>query len=136
MQSPENRDTVYLYRIQGYCERILQYLELLQYEYQQFLSKQYMVDAIGMNLFQIGELAGRLSEPFRQATCDRMPWQRMKSMRNMFAHNYAHADLETIWNTAVVNIPPLLAFCREQLAADPLMQEIQSSCQSPEEIDL
>jgi len=94
MPNPENRDSVYLYRIQGYCERILQYLDLLEYEYQVFLGKQYMVDAIGMNLFQIGELAGRLSEPFRQATCDRMPWQRMKSMRNMFAHNYAHADLE------------------------------------------
>ena len=136
MQNPENRDTVYLYRIRGDCELILQYLDLLQYDYQQFLGKQYMIDAIGMNLFQIGELAGRLSEPFRLATGDQMPWQRMKSMRNMFAHNYAHADLETVWSTAVENIKPLLEFCGKQLDGDPLADEIRNSRQSPEEIDL
>ena len=43
----------------------------------------------------------------------------MKGMRNLVAHNYGSMSREIIWETAVMDIPVLLAFCEEQLREEP-----------------
>ncbi|MCD8375507.1 MAG: DUF86 domain-containing protein [Oscillospiraceae bacterium] len=65
---------------------------------------------------QIGELAGGLSQEYRQATASRVQWGPIKGMRNLVAHNYGSMSRDIIWETAVTDIPALGAFCREQLS--------------------
>lgn len=66
-------------------------------------------------ILQIGELSGRLSPGFREATANRIQWGPIKSMRNLVAHSYGSMSRDIIWETAVTDIPVLRAFCEEQL---------------------
>ena len=66
-------------------------------------------------ILQIGELSGRLSPGFREATASRIQWGPIKSMRNLVAHSYGSMSRDIIWETAVTDIPVLRAFCEEQL---------------------
>lgn len=68
-----------------------------------------------MNILQIGELTGCLSEEYRSRTSSEIPWKAIKGMRNLFAHNYSQMDTEVIWLTAVESIPQLQEFCKGQL---------------------
>lgn len=45
-----------------------------------------------------------------------MPWNQLKGMRNMFAHSYGKMDHAVIWETAISDVPALLAFCIEELS--------------------
>jgi len=42
----------------------------------------------------------------------------MKAMRNYVVHQYARVDIQTIWDTALNDIPALLAFCNGILARE------------------
>ena len=72
-------------------------------------------DSISMNLLQIGELSGKLSPEFVQATRQDMDWRAIKSMRNMFAHDYGSMDQDMIWYTASTDIPLLMKYCVDLL---------------------
>ena len=65
-----------------------------------------------MNILQIGELAGKLSDDFIKDT-NSIPWGKIKGMRNQFAHDYGTADDEIIWNAVTVDIPALKGFCEK-----------------------
>jgi uncharacterized protein with HEPN domain len=64
-----------------------------------------------MSIMQIGELAGGLSDEFKDKTRVQMPWGLMKGMRNHFAHGYATMEKSDVWETATKDIPNLLLFC-------------------------
>ena len=49
------------------------------------------------NLLQMGELAGRLDEGFRNAHSD-IPWFKIRGLRNKIAHDYDGVRLEIIWD--------------------------------------
>ena len=136
MQGHDNKDLYYLHYIQEYCMRIMKCLESIGYDQAVFLYNDVISDAVSMNLLQIGELAGRLSEAYRSRTADRMPWQKMKSMRNLFAHDYIHMDMDVVWETAAKQVRPLAAFCAEQLMSSSLPEEVMAGFQNPDEIDL
>ena len=71
-------------------------------------------NAISMCILQIGELAGRLTEEFKQ-TYDGMPWQQIKSMRNIAAHNYGEIDMDILWEVASDEVLKLKEYCKEIL---------------------
>ncbi len=71
--------------------------------------------SVSFCILQIGELAGGLSEDYKQHTAKQMQWGAMKGMRNMVAHNYGNMSREIIWETATKDIPVLKAFCLAQL---------------------
>ena len=71
--------------------------------------------SVSFCILQIGELSGRLSPEFREATADRIQWGPIKSMRNLVAHSYGSMSRDIIWETAVTDIPVLRAFCEEHL---------------------
>jgi uncharacterized protein with HEPN domain len=48
-----------------------------------------------MSIMQIGELSAGLSDEFKDATRDRMPWGLMKGIRNRFAHAYGAMEKAT-----------------------------------------
>jgi uncharacterized protein with HEPN domain len=47
--------------------------------------------------------------PETQAQYPEIPWAKMVSMRNRLIHGYDYVDLNILWDTLQVNLPPLLA---------------------------
>lgn len=73
-------------------------------------------NSICMSLLQIGELAGHLSEEFRETTKESVYWPAIRGMRNVFAHDYGAIDYDRVWDTVNEDIPVLLEFCRKSNA--------------------
>lgn len=108
-----NKDRQILLHVLRYCEKIQQTLHRFGPDFQTFLNDPDYRDSIGMNLLQIGELAGRLSADYTASSP--MNWRAIKNMRNMFAHDYGSMDLDRIWETVISDIPVLKEYCRKEL---------------------
>ena len=59
---------------------------------------------------QIGELSNHLSENFKTTYSD-IPWNAIRGMRNIVAHEYGNIDFEIVWETVTVEIKDLYDFC-------------------------
>ena len=66
----------------------------------------------------IGEAAGKVSDEARER-CAGIPWAIITGMRNRLIHGYFSVDLDIVWQTATVELPPLAAALEECLASDP-----------------
>ena len=60
----------------------------------------------GMCILQIGELTTRLTEEFK-AQHSEIPWNAIKSLRNIHAHEYEKVDFEELWKILAEDIPAL-----------------------------
>ena len=56
----------------------------------------------------IGEAAGRVSRPVREAHPE-IPWRQIIAQRHVLAHEYGEIDNELIWSVARSHIPGLIA---------------------------
>ena len=63
----------------------------------------------------IGEAARRLSPEARREFPD-IPWKLLTAMRNILIHDYEDVDLDLVWQTSQVDLPPLIAKLEEYLA--------------------
>ena len=63
----------------------------------------------------IGEAANQLSPSFRQSYSE-IPWSNVTTMRNVLVHHYFGIDLEEIWDTVCIDLPPLKVKIQEILA--------------------
>lgn len=115
MDSP---DIQRLRHIREYCRRIAATVERYGKDYDTFLSDGDYFDSVSMKIMQIGELAGGLSDEFREKTKAQMQWGAIRGMRNFFAHTYAAMDKKVIWDVAVLDIPGLLSFCDRIIERD------------------
>lgn len=99
-----HHDELYLRHMRAACDQIARYLAGVSWAaFEQNPEKQ---DAVIRQLEILGEAAGRLSAPFRQAHPE-MPWQRIKDLRNVLIHGYAHVDLTRVWQIARDSVPAL-----------------------------
>ena len=64
----------------------------------------------------VGEAASKLSEEFRAAHPS-IPWRAIIGMRNRLIHAYFDIDTETVWETTMQELPPILNELRELAAA-------------------
>ena len=53
-------------------------------------------DAVLMNFINIGEMVDRLTDDFREKHND-IPWHKIKSFRNIIAHDYFGVDADEVW---------------------------------------
>ena len=104
-------------RIREYCVIIQRTVSRYGADMDSFISDIDYQQSIAFSLLQIGELVGGLSEDFRCSTRGQMPWNAVKGMRNMVAHDYGNVNRERMWATVVTDIPALKQFCDEQLSA-------------------
>lgn len=125
-----------LCHILRYCERIENIIERFGSEEKIFQNDMAYRDAVSMNLLQIGELAGHLSEDYRSQTRRDMNWSAIKSMRNLFAHDYGNMDEHVIWNTAVESIQELKGFCLLEISKAELVLQEEQEGEGEEEDDL
>jgi len=56
----------------------------------------------------MGEAAAKISELFRQKYST-LPWREMVAMRNRLIHGYFDINLDIVWQTVTVELPPLVA---------------------------
>lgn len=61
-------------------------------------------------MLQIGELTTHFTEEFKQVY-NEMPWNQIKALRNIVAHNYGKIDKEILWETVINDIPDLKEYC-------------------------
>ena len=62
----------------------------------------------------IYELANHLSDAFKQQyKC--IPWNEMRGIRNLMAHQYHSVDFDIIWETSHGDIAALRQFCADYL---------------------
>lgn len=113
----EERDKNILSHILEYCNHIDECFLQFGKSFEKFLANVVFRDALSMSIFQIQELSIHFSDEFKEKNKNEIPWQELRGMRNLFAHNYLHMDIESIWKSAVEDIPVLRKFCEEQLKA-------------------
>ena len=70
--------------------------------------------SVSLSILQIGELAGKLSDEYRQSTTE-MPWRQIRGLRNIVAHSYGEVDFEMIFSIAHDDISHLMLFCEQEL---------------------
>ncbi len=100
------KDKKYLERIVNYSNRISRYLEVVN-DFEDFESNEEKVDAVLLNLEQIGETAKKLSEELK-SNIPNIEWNKIIGLRNLISHEYEGVNLTIIYNTATKNIPNLL----------------------------
>ncbi|MBI2854960.1 MAG: DUF86 domain-containing protein [Chloroflexi bacterium] len=94
--------------------RVTTYTEGMSY--QQFCRDTKTVDAVVRNLEIIGE-AARYVGPDLEEKHPEVPWDRMRGMRNILAHEYFGVDLSILWQTVQHDLPPLVPLLRAVLEA-------------------
>ena len=104
-----------LAHILDYCSEIEKTIQRYGNDFDIFDSDADYQRSIAFCILQIGELSGRLSAEYRQATAKQIQWGPMKGMRNLVAHSYGSMSRSIIWETAITDIPVLKEFCEEQL---------------------
>ena len=73
---------------------------------EQFFADRLHLDAVIKNLTVIGEAAGRVPASFMEAN-PRIPWPRMRAMRNVVVHEYFGIDEDVLWGTVTDDLKPL-----------------------------
>ena len=79
-----------------------------------FAADERTIDAVVRNLIVIGEAAGHVPEDVVAAN-PKVPWARMRGMRNLAVHEYFGVDVDVLWDTVTVNLPALLPVLGELL---------------------
>lgn len=110
MISEEERDIFIIRKILKYCDRIDEHFKNFGNDYEIFKINVSFQDAVSMSIQQIGEQAKRLSDEFTKSH-NGIPWNMVRGMRNMLAHEYEHTNFDEIWSTATNDIPALREFC-------------------------
>ncbi len=59
--------------------------------------------------------AARLVPPGITARYAKVPWSKMRGMRNVLAHNYDSINYETVWATIQLDLPDLLPLLQSLL---------------------
>ena len=97
------------------CEKIDAILEKFKRDFDAFLTDVAFQDACCMNVIQIGELVGRLSDELKDSYSS-VPWAQIRAMRNFFAHDYGSAEPEFVWETLRQDVPALRRVLLEIIA--------------------
>lgn len=100
-----------------YCEEIEEYVSRFGDSFDVFCEDKAYKGACSLDILQIGELSGNLTEQFKQEYRE-IPWREIKSMRNIVAHGYGSLDSDTTWKTIKEDIPFLKDFCLRMLCTD------------------
>jgi uncharacterized protein with HEPN domain len=103
-------------KIIAHIDKISAYAGAL--EKNEFLADSKLVEACVFNLLQMGELAWRLADEFRNAHPE-IPWIKIRGLRHRIVHDYEGVDLEIIWDIVNIDLEPLrgqLALLHKSLA--------------------
>lgn len=63
-------------------------------------------DSLSFRLVQLAEHADKLSDSFK-ATNNKIPWHKIRGLRNRLVHDYGNADMDTIVDIIKNDLPEL-----------------------------
>ena len=112
-----DKDRHVLKALYEYCRKIEATTERFGSNFQSFANDPDFQDSVCMNILQIGEHAGNLSQNYTDAHPE-IDWRGIRGMRNIFAHNYGSMDPERTWDTITIDIPQLKTHCLNSLQND------------------
>ena len=98
------RDKGRLEDIIEYSNNITKFIQNVTFE--EFSSNALMYFGVMKNVEVVGEAAFMLTIAFKVAHPE-TPWKMIESMRHILVHDYAHVISETLYDTAVNDIPEL-----------------------------
>ena len=97
-------DDVYINHIRDAISKIEEYTHILDYD--AFLEKDMVQDAVIRQIEIIGEASKSLSEAFKERK-RKIPWKDIAGMRDKLIHAYFGVDISAVWNTVKKDIPLL-----------------------------
>ena len=112
-----DRDRNIISHMLKYCDEVETAHDDFSHSKERFMNSSTYRNAVTMPILQIGELANHLSEEFKQQH-KQIPWNEMRGIRNLMAHQYHSVDFEIIWDTSRADIPALREFCKDYLGKD------------------
>jgi len=98
-------EKVALKKIRNYAVQAIQFKGDMNFT--EFSADAKTIAACVLNLSQIGEMVGRLSDEFLQ-TQPHIPWRKMRGMRNRIIHDYEGIQLNIVWDVLVEFLPELI----------------------------
>ncbi|MCA4896698.1 MAG: DUF86 domain-containing protein [Cytophagales bacterium] len=81
---------------------------------EQFRKDEKTFDSVLMNFVVIGESVERLTDDFKKTNTE-IHWGRIKSFRNLVAHNYFGIDSEEVWQLIHTHLPVLKQYINKIL---------------------
>ena len=87
-------------------QKILDYSEKFE-NADNFFNDTKSFDATMMNFVIIGEMVEKLSSDFITETENKVDWFKIKSFRNIVAHNYFGIDAEEVWQIIKTHLSDL-----------------------------
>lgn len=126
MRHPERLED-YLGHIVEAIDRAIGYLQPFE-NIEAFLKDEKTQDAVVRNIEIIGEAVTHITRvaPDFIDRHPKLPWARMRGMRNFIAHTYFDVDWQIVWDTVRDDLPPL----KEQI--NQLMNERARSAPEPD----
>lgn len=91
---------------------------------EQFVKNRIAVAATAYELQALGEASRRLTERARRRMRG-IPWDDLRLVRNMVAHEHNALHPRTLWRTLVRDIPSIEAIIREALARQNALPVVQ-----------
>lgn len=85
--------------------------------YEEFVADRRTRDAVIRNLMTMGESVRWIPGPIREANPE-VPWTTMRGVRNVVVHQYFGVDDRILWDTVVLDLPPLLPKLETVLAQE------------------
>lgn len=101
------KDKIYIERMIKYANKIVKYMEVVD-TFSSFEENGEKVDAVILNLEQIGETAKKLSSDSKK-NYGAIHWPKIIGLRNVISHEYEGVKLNIIYDIATVNIPELIS---------------------------
>lgn len=86
-------------------------------DFENFKSDSKTIDAVVRNFEIIGEAATHMPEEITVNNPE-IPWQDMRDMRNMLAHEYFGINEKIVWETIQDDLPPLVPQLAKLLSKD------------------
>lgn len=100
------KDSKYIARVIKYIDKINRFMIEVD-TYETFIMNEEKVDAVILNLEQIGETAKKLSDSYKKKHPE-IDWVNISGLRNLIAHEYEEVDYRLIYSAAKISINELL----------------------------